>query len=94
MQRHAKPRALVFTKINIQNVWNIETMGRLNGEIIAGISLAFLGILFIYAGIVNPVWAVAFLAYYVLVAVGIGIIALGIWTASNEKKHPPVEHHH
>lgn len=69
-------------------------MGRLNGEIIAGISLAFLGILFIYAGMVNPIWAVGFTAYYVLLAVGIGVIALGFWTAKNEKKHPQTEHHH
>lgn len=68
-------------------------MGRLNGEIVAGISLAFLGILFIYAGIVDSVWAVGFLAYYVLLAVGIGVIALGFWTARNEKKHFSAEHH-
>lgn len=69
-------------------------MGRLNGEVIAGISLAFLGILFIYAGMVSPVWAVGFSAYYVLLAVGLGVIALGFWTAKNESKHPQTEHHH
>jgi hypothetical protein len=67
-------------------------MSRLNGEIIAGISLAFLAILFIYAGMVNPVWAVGFTAFYVLLAVGLGVIALGCWTANNERKHPHAEH--
>ena len=69
-------------------------MGRLNGELVAGISLAFLAILFIYAGMVNSVWAVGFPAYYVLLAVGLGVIALGFWTAKNESKHPSAEHHH
>ena len=69
-------------------------MGRLNGETISGISLVFLAILFIYAGMVDPVWAVGFLAYFVLLAVGLGVIALGFWTASNEKKHPQKEHSH
>ena len=69
-------------------------MGRLNGEIVSGTALTFLALLFIFAGIVNPIWAIGFPAYYVLIAVGIGVIALGFWTASNEKKHPQVEHHH
>ncbi|NWG37119.1 hypothetical protein [Nitrososphaera sp.] len=69
-------------------------MGRLNGEIVAGTALTFLALLFIFAGMVNPIWAVALPADYVLLAVGIGVIALGFWTASNEKKHPHVEHRH
>jgi hypothetical protein len=69
-------------------------MGRLNGETISGISLAFMAILFIYAGMVDPIWALGFPAYYVLLAVGLGVIALGFWTASNEKKHSHTEHHH
>lgn len=68
-------------------------MGRINGESISGISLAFLAVLFIYAGMVNTIWAVGFLAYYVLLAVGLALIGLGIWTAGNEKKKPPAEHH-
>lgn len=68
-------------------------MGRINGESISGISLAFLAVLFIYAGIVHDVWAVGFPAYYVLLAVGLALIGLGFWTASNEKKNAPAEHH-
>jgi len=69
-------------------------MGRLNGEIVAGAALTFLALIFIYAGVVNPIWAIGFPAYYVLLAVGVGVIALGFWTAKNEKKHPQTEHHH
>lgn len=69
-------------------------MGRLNGEIVSGTALAFLALIFIYAGMVNPIWAVALTADYVLLAAGIGVIAHGFWTASNEKKHPHTEHHH
>ncbi|HEX6068063.1 MAG TPA: hypothetical protein VFZ05_04605, partial [Nitrososphaera sp.] len=60
-------------------------MGRLNGEIVAGTALTFLALIFIYAGVVNPIWAIGFPAYYVLLAVGVGVIALGFWTAKNEK---------
>lgn len=69
-------------------------MGRLNGEIIAGTALTFLALIFIYAGMVHPIWAVALSADFVLLAAGIGVIVLGFWTASNEKKHPHAEHHH
>ena len=69
-------------------------MGRLNGEIVAGTALTFLALIFIYAGVVNPIWAIGFPAYYVLLAVGVGVIALGFWTAKNEKKHQQAEHHH
>lgn len=53
---------------------------RINGEIIAGMSLATLAILFIYAGTVNPVWAVVLPADYILLATGLALIVLGILT--------------
>ena len=69
-------------------------MGRINGESISGIALAFLAILFIAAAQFNPVWAVVLPADYVLLAVGIALIGLGMWTARNDSKKPSVEHHH
>lgn len=72
----------------------MSAMERINGESIAGIALAFLAVLFIVAAQVNAVWAVALPADYVLLAVGIALIALGRWTTMNANKNPPVEHHH
>jgi hypothetical protein len=68
-------------------------MERLNGEIISGSALAFLAILFIYAGMVNPIWAVALPADYILLAVGIAVIGLGIWTRRNANRMRRYEEH-
>jgi hypothetical protein len=72
-------------------------MERVNGEIIAGAALAFLAILFIAAAMVNPIWAVALSADYILLAVGIAVIGLGFWTRRNNNRmhgHEEEEHHH
>ncbi|MEW5841082.1 MAG: hypothetical protein AB1753_08765 [Thermoproteota archaeon] len=70
-------------------------MERVNGEIIAGSALAFLAILFIYAAQVNPIWAVALPADYILLAVGLATIGLGIWTRRNTNRmHSHEEHPH
>jgi putative Ca2+/H+ antiporter (TMEM165/GDT1 family) len=68
-------------------------MERLNGEIISGSALAFLAILFISAGMVNPIWAVALPADYILLAVGIAVIGLGIWTRRNANRMRRYEEH-
>jgi hypothetical protein len=68
-------------------------MERINAEMIAGISLAFLAILFIYAAMVNPVWAVALLADYVLLALGIALIGHGFWTRRNNNRMSSHHHH-
>jgi putative Ca2+/H+ antiporter (TMEM165/GDT1 family) len=52
----------------------------INGETIAGIALVFLAVLFIWAATVNAVWASILLADYVILAIGVGFIALGIIT--------------
>jgi putative Ca2+/H+ antiporter (TMEM165/GDT1 family) len=52
----------------------------INGETIAGIALVFLALLFIWAATVNAVWASILLADYILLAIGVGFIALGIIT--------------
>jgi uncharacterized membrane protein len=69
-------------------------MERLNGETIAGMAIAFLGILFIYAAQVNAIWVVALPADYVLVAIGIALIALGRYTAmKNNRSSTHTEEH-
>ncbi|MEO9295415.1 MAG: hypothetical protein ABI347_07430 [Nitrososphaera sp.] len=70
-------------------------MERLNGEIISGIALAFLGILFIYAAQVNAAWTAALYADYILIAVGAGLIGLGLWSRHNTNRmHSHEEHRH
>lgn len=55
-------------------------MERINGEIITGIALAFMAILFIYAGTVNAVWATIIPADFLILAIGGAFIILGMWT--------------
>lgn len=70
-------------------------MERLNGEIIAGIALAFLGVLFIFAAQVNATWTAALYAAYILVAVGAATIGLGLWSRHNTNRmHGHEEHSH
>ena len=52
----------------------------INGETITGIALVFLALLFIWAATMNAVWARILLADYVILAIGIGFIVLGIIT--------------
>ena len=70
-------------------------MERLNGEIISGIALAFLGILVIYAAQVNVTWTAALYPAYILIAVGVALIGLGMWSRHNTNRmHSHEEHHH
>ena len=55
-------------------------MVRLNGEIIAGMAIAGLGLIFIFAGIVSDAWREIFIADFILVAVGAALITLGVVT--------------
>lgn len=64
-------------------------MERINGEIISGIALAMMAMLFIYAAQVNSIWAVALPASYLLVAIGAALIGLGLWTRHNNNNRLP-----
>jgi len=64
---------------------------RINGETIAGIALVFMGLLFIWAGTMNPVWASIRIAAYVLAAIGAGFIAVGV-VAIRRTNHPTEKH--
>ena len=64
---------------------------RINGEVIAGIALVFLAAIFIWAATMNPVWATILLADYLILAIGMGFIAIGVVTItrSNRSSHYP-----
>jgi putative Ca2+/H+ antiporter (TMEM165/GDT1 family) len=69
-------------------------MATINGETITGIALAFLALLFIYAGLVNSVWARILLADYFILAMGIAFIVLGVLTIRKNRRNPVREHSH
>ena len=71
-------------------------MHGINSEIIAGLSVFLLGLLFFIAGLFNSVWATIFIVDYIIMAIGLATIGVGVWTAMYEKKHPlhSTEHHH
>ena len=70
------------------------TMATINGETITGVALAFLALLFIYAGLVNSVWARILLADYFILAMGIAFIVLGVLTIRKNRRNPVSEHSH
>lgn len=69
-------------------------MATINGETITGAALSFLAILFIYAGLVNSVWAKILLADYVILLMGIAFITLGVLTMRKNRRNPVKEHSH
>lgn len=60
---------------------------RINGETITGIALVFLALLFIWASTQNPVWAVILPVDYLIFAIGIGFIVIGV-IAIRKTNHP------
>jgi len=63
---------------------------RINGETIAGIALVFLAFLFLWAGTQNRVWASIMLADYLILAIGVGFIIVGVM-AIRRTNRPPSE---
>lgn len=69
-------------------------MVRINGETITGIALAFLALLFIFAGTVNKVWALLLPADYLILAIGGAFIVLGIISIRKYRGGELEEHSH
>jgi putative Ca2+/H+ antiporter (TMEM165/GDT1 family) len=65
----------------------------INGETITGIALVFLALLFIWAATMNAVWARILLADYLILAIGIGFIVLGIITMRRANRMKSEEGH-
>ena len=66
---------------------------RVNGETIAGIALVFLALIFIWASTQNPVWAAILPADYLILAIGIGFIVIGVITIKRTN-HPERTSHY
>jgi hypothetical protein len=66
----------------------------INAEIISGIAILGLGVLFLMAGLLNPVWELIIPADFVIIAIGIATLGIGIWSSMYEKKHPVHSEHH
>jgi len=69
-------------------------MLRINTEIITGIALIFLAILFMYGSLFYKAWALILVVDYVLIAIGAGFIVLGMWTMRNYKRERTEEPSH
>ena len=73
---------------------NLIIMATINGETITGIALSFLAILFIYAGLVNEVWAKILIADFFILAMGIAFIVLGIYSIRKHRTSRVKERSH
>ncbi|HEY9406307.1 MAG TPA: hypothetical protein VIP53_02535 [Nitrososphaera sp.] len=65
----------------------------INGETIAGIALVFLALLFIWAATMNAIWARILLAAYLILAIGVGFIVLGVITMRRKNRMHSEEGH-
>ena len=65
----------------------------INGETITGIALVFLALLFTWAATMNAVWARILLAAYLILAIGVGFIVLGIITMRRTNRMQSEEGH-
>jgi putative Ca2+/H+ antiporter (TMEM165/GDT1 family) len=65
----------------------------INGETIAGIALVILALMFILAATMNAIWARILLADYLILAIGMGFIVLGIITMRRTNRMHSEEGH-
>ena len=87
-------RKNISSKILYTPIVKSFIMATINGETITGIALSFLAILFIYAGLVNEVWAKLLLADYFILVMGIAFIALGLYSIRKHRTSRVKEHSH
>ena len=58
----------------------------INSEIIAGLAILLMGVIFIHDWNVKFYLGNIFLVYFLIMALGVASIGLGIWTAKYERK--------
>ena len=66
----------------------------INAEIIAGIAILGMGIIFILAGHINTTWGEIMVAHYIIAILGAATLGIGIWTSRYDAKHSVSTHHH
>jgi len=69
-------------------------MERINAETIVGITLVLIALIFIFAATMNKVWAIILPADYLILALGVAFIALGVITTRSNRKHSHEESTH
>jgi putative Ca2+/H+ antiporter (TMEM165/GDT1 family) len=69
-------------------------MFNINSEMITGIALILLAILFMIAALFSKPWQEILIVDYALLAIGAAFIALGVWTLLNSKKEQTEEPSH
>ena len=65
-----------------------------NTEMITGMALILLAILFMIAAVFNKDWQTILIVDYVIIAIGAAFFALGVWTMRNSKKEQTEEPSH
>lgn len=65
----------------------------INGETIAGIALVVLALLFIWAATLNAIWARILIVDYIILAIGVGFVILGIITVRRANRPHSQEGH-
>jgi putative Ca2+/H+ antiporter (TMEM165/GDT1 family) len=73
---------------------SLFVMFGINTEMITGIALVLLAILFMIGAVFFKPWETILIVDYVLVAIGAAFIALGVWTRRNSKKEQTEEPSH
>lgn len=68
-------------------------MTSINGEMLTGISLVFLAVLFIVASFFYEPWVTILPVDYLIMAIGIGFIVLGVVSVRRNKSGGHIEEH-
>ena len=82
----------LYMQTFLRNEVNKSAMTKINGEIITGIALIFLALLFISAAAVNSLWKMILPADFLLIALGVAFVVLGLWGLKKFRKKSIQEH--
>ena len=71
---------------------NKSAMTKINAEVITGIALIFLALLFIFPASMNNLWKTILPADFLLIAFGVAFLVLGFWDLQKYRKKSIQKH--